>query len=325
LAISAKNIPERARKVKFDFPAENRYIFGPAVSISRAELNTFDGRVHSLTRGPQEASGEDKQQQDRLRAAGEIPRHIAIIMDGNGRWAKQRGLPRIAGHREGVESVRDIVETCGQLGVEYLTLYTFSTENWKRPQEEVSLLMRLLLTALRDETDRLYSNNVRVCTIGDIAALPKEVQAELRDAGVKTAENTGLTLLLALSYSGRWDLTEAVRAIAREVAGGQITPDGITEATVASHLQTFDAPDPDLLVRTSGELRLSNFLLWQLAYTEMYITPKFWPAFRRPDLYEAIAAYQGRERRFGMVSEQVQKAGKIQGSLSRILKSVVGP
>ena len=305
-------------------PKTVTFLFQPSPFLERNK-NIFDGRVHSLTRGPKEASGEDKEQQDRLRKSGEIPRHIAVIMDGNGRWAKQRGLPRIAGHREGVESVRDIVEACGQLGVEYLTLYTFSTENWKRPQEEVSLLMRLLLTALRDETDRLHSNNVRVRTIGEISALPDEVQAELRDAGVKTSENTGLTLMLALSYSGRWDLTEAVKSVARKVAEGQLSPNDITEATVAGHLQTFNAPDPDLLVRTSGELRLSNFLLWQLAYTEMYITPKFWPAFRRPDLYEAITAYQGRERRFGMVSEQVQQPDKTKGSFRRFFKSVVGP
>jgi undecaprenyl diphosphate synthase len=278
-----------------------------------------------LTRGPREASGEDKKEQQRLRAGVKIPRHIAIIMDGNGRWAKKRGLPRIAGHREGVESVRDIVEACGQLGVEYLTLYTFSTENWKRPQEEVSLLMRLLLTALRDETDRLYSNNVRVRTIGDIRALPEEVQAELRDAGAKTAENTGLTLMLALSYSGRWELTEAVKAIAQKVADGTIQPAEITEATIAGHLTTADAPDPDLLIRTSGEFRLSNFLLWQLAYTEIYITPKFWPGFRRADLYEAIVSYNGRERRFGMVTEQLQKSDKKKRSFIKILKSVVGP
>jgi undecaprenyl diphosphate synthase len=278
-----------------------------------------------LTRGPREASGDDKKEQDRLRAGAKIPRHIAIIMDGNGRWAKKRGLPRIAGHREGVESVRDIVEACGQLGVEYLTLYTFSTENWKRPQEEVSLLMRLLLTALRDVTDRLYSNNVRVRTIGDVGALPEELQAELRDACAKTAENKGLTLMLALSYSGRWEITEAVKAIAQKAADGKLVPGEITEATVAGHLMTSDAPDPDLLVRTSGELRLSNFLLWQLAYTEIYITPKFWPAFRRADLYEAIVAYHGRERRFGMVSEQVQKPDQKKRGLIRILKSVVGP
>ena len=305
-------------------PKTVTFFFQPS-SILRRNTTTFDGRVHSLIRGPREASGEDKKHQEHLRTSGEIPRHIAIIMDGNGRWAKRRGLPRIAGHREGVESVRDIVEVCGQLGVEYLTLYTFSTENWKRPQEEVSMLMRLLLTALRDETDRLYSANVRVRTIGDIRALPEEVQAELRDAGAKTAENSGLTLMLALSYSGRWELTEAVKAIAHKVAEGQLLPADITEATVTGHLQTHEAPDPDLLVRTSGEFRLSNFLLWQLAYTELYITPKFWPAFRRPDLYEAVVAYQSRERRFGLVSEQVQQPKKKKGSLSRILKSVVGP
>ena len=305
-------------------PKTVTFLFQLSVIFER-DTSTFDGRAYSLTRGPQEATGNDKKEQERLRASGVIPRHIAIIMDGNGRWAKKRGLPRIAGHREGVESVRDIVEVCGQLGVEFLTLYTFSTENWKRPQEEVSLLMRLLLTALRDETDRLYSNNVRVRTIGDIGALPVEVQAELSDAGAKTGENTGLTLMLALSYSGRWEIAQAVKSIARKVAEGQLNPADITEATVTAHLSTAETPDPDLLVRTSGELRLSNFLLWQLAYTELYVTPKFWPGFRRPDLYEAIAAYQQRERRFGMVSEQVASAKKSRGSLSQILKSVVGP
>ena len=215
-------------------------------------------------------------------------------------------LPRIAGHREGVESVRDCVEACGQLGVQYLTLYAFSTENWKRPKDEVSLLMRLLLTALRDETDRLHKNNVRLRTIGDTDALPAEVQAELSEAATRTAENTGLTLTLALSYSGRWEITRAVRAIAHDVRNGVVQPDEITEQCITRYLATADTPDPDLLIRTSGELRLSNFLLWQLAYTELYITPGYWPAFRRNDLYAAIDAYQNRERRFGMVSEQVQ-------------------
>jgi undecaprenyl diphosphate synthase len=278
-----------------------------------------------LARGPREASGADLREQVRLRAAGEIPKHIAVIMDGNGRWAKQRGLPRIAGHREGVESVRDCVEACGQLGVQYLTLYAFSTENWKRPQDEVSLLMRLLLTALRDETDRLHRNNVRLRTIGDSEAMPKEVQAELNDAAQRTAENTGLTLTLALSYSGRWEITRAMRAIARDVQAGTVRPDEITEQSITRYLATADTPDPDLLIRTSGELRLSNFLLWQLAYTEIYITPGYWPVFRRNDLYAAIDAYQNRERRFGMVSEQVQDPQNQDPAIKRILKSVAGP
>lgn len=264
-------------------------------------------------------------EQERLRAAGEIPRHIAVIMDGNGRWAKQRGLPRIAGHREGVESVRDCVEACGQLGVRYLTLYAFSTENWKRPKDEVSLLMRLLLTALRDETDKLHRHNVRLRTIGDTEALPDEVRTQLDEAAVRTAGNTGLTLTLALSYSGRWEITRAVQAIARDVRDGTIDPESITEQCITRYLTTADTPDPDLLIRTSGELRLSNFLLWQLAYTELYMTPGYWPAFRRNDLYAAIEAYQNRERRFGMVSEQVQKSQDTQPTIKRILKSVAGP
>ena len=246
-------------------------------------------------------------------------------MDGNGRWAKQRGLPRIAGHSEGVESVRDAVEACGQLGVRDLTLYAFSTENWKRPQEEVSLLMRLLLKALKDETDRLHTNNVRIQAIGDIGVLPREVQEELCDDTRKTKENTGLRLTLALSYSGRWDLTNAVRKVVDDVRDKRITPDQITETLVSESLSTAGTPDPDLLIRTSGEMRISNFLLWQLAYTEIVISPKFWPAFRRGDLYEAIREYQRRERRFGMVSEQLQGPGERDGYFTRIIRSVTGP
>lgn len=247
-------------------------------------------------------------------------------MDGNGRWAKQRGMPRIAGHAEGVESVRDTVEVCGQLGVQYLTLYAFSTENWKRPQEEVSLLMRLLLKALRDETDRLHTNNVRLKAIGDIAVLPKAVQNELLEGIQKTGNNTGLTLVLALSYSGRWDITEAVKRIVRDVANGDLQEDQITEALVGCYLTTESMPDPDLLIRTSGEFRVSNFLLWQLAYTEIYITPKYWPSFRRDELYAAIRDYQRRERRFGMVSEQVRHNHPgDKNHLKSLIKSVTGP
>ncbi len=248
----------------------------------------------------------DNELQARLKQSGEIPAHIAVIMDGNGRWATKRGLPRIAGHSEGVESVRDIVEACGQLGVRYLTLYAFSTENWKRPKDEVSMLMRLLMRALRDETDRLHRNNVRVNTIGDTAALPREVQAELRDAIEKTKNNSGLNLLLALSYSGRWDLVQAVRRIGEEVGSGRLHPSAIDESTITQALSTTSVPDPDLLIRTSGELRISNFLLWQLAYSEIYISPSYWPDFRRKELYAAITDFQRRERRFGMVSEQVR-------------------
>jgi undecaprenyl diphosphate synthase len=250
---------------------------------------------------------EDKKIQEQLKHRGPVPIHIAIIMDGNGRWAKERGLHRVAGHRQGVNSVRDIVEACGQLGVKYLTLYAFSTENWKRPKEEVSTLMRLLLKALRDETDRLHRNNVRLTCIGEIETLPREVQNELFDAMEKTRNNTGLTLNLALSYSGRWDLASAMRRIAEEVRDNRLDLETITEQTVSKYLATSEMPDPDLLIRTSGEYRISNFLLWQLAYSEFYISERYWPQFRRRDLYEAIQNFQGRERRFGMVSEQLRK------------------
>jgi len=278
-----------------------------------------------LGKGPEQATGKDRAEQQKLRSGGEIPRHIAIIMDGNGRWAKKRGLPRIAGHTEGVESVRDTVEACGQLGVQYLTLYAFSTENWKRPQEEVSLLMRLLLKALKDETDRLHTNNVRIQAVGEIAALPQEVQNELLEDIQKTKDNTGLTLVLALSYSGRWDLTRAVKRIVHAAAERRISEQEISESLVASFLSTAGIPDPDLLIRTSGEFRISNFLLWQLAYTEISITTKYWPGFRRDELYAAIRDYQKRERRFGMVSEQVRPAPSEDVRVGRLYKSVTGP
>jgi len=252
---------------------------------------------------------EDKKIQDLLRQQGPIPDHIAIIMDGNGRWAKERGLHRVAGHREGVNSVRDIVEVCGQLGVKYLTIYAFSTENWRRPKEEVSTLMRLLLRALRDETDRLHENNVRLTCIGDIETLPRQVQAELHEAIEKTKGNTGLTLNLALSYSGRWDIANAARKLAEDIEVGNLKPENVNEKTFSSYLSTNKIPDPDLMIRTSGEFRLSNFLLWELAYTEIYISDRYWPDFRRNDLYEAIRNFQRRERRFGMVSEQLRKNG----------------
>ena len=275
------------------------------------------------TRGIKRTRDEDIKIQAQLKQTGNIPNHIAIIMDGNGRWAKKRSLPRIAGHKEGVESVRDIVEICGQLGVNYLTLYAFSTENWKRPKQEVSLLMRLLMRALRDETDKLHEKNVRVHTIGDIAALPQEVQDELLDAIEKTKHNTGLNLLLALSYSGRWDLINAVKQIASEVKKGNLKIEHINDQIVSQHLSTKDIPEPDLLVRTSGELRISNFLLWQLAYSEIYISEVLWPDFRRGELYKAISDYQKRERRFGMVSEQLKQA-KHKVNYVGLLKHVSG-
>ncbi|HEY9166491.1 MAG TPA: isoprenyl transferase [Candidatus Kryptonia bacterium] len=255
---------------------------------------------------------DDRRLQENLKASGSIPEHIAIIMDGNGRWAKQRGLPRAAGHREGVSSVRDIVEACGQLGVKHLTLYAFSTENWKRPEQEVSTIMRLLVKVLRDETDKLHENNVRLTFIGDVDSLPLGVRRELYDGLEKTRNNTGLNLNLALSYSGRWDIAEAVRKIASDVLNGKISIEGISESLIGNYLTTAGIPDPDLLIRTSGELRISNFLLYQLAYTEIFISKVYWPEFRRRHLYDAIGDFQKRERRFGLVSEQVKHVQTIQ-------------
>lgn len=269
-------------------------------------------------------AGQDKKLQERLQKNGRIPKHIAVIMDGNGRWAKKRALPRVAGHHEGVNSVRDIVEACGQLGVTYLTLYTFSTENWNRPKDEVSILMRLLVSSLRDERDRLHNNNVRVKTIGDFASLPQNVQDEFLDAIELTKNNTGLTLVLALSYSGRWDITNGMKRIAEEVKAGKLHPDSITDEIISQNLATKNIPDPDLLIRTSGELRISNFLLWQLAYSEMYVTDILWPDFRHNELYEAIESYQSRERRFGKVSEQLEIPSNATSKnyVRRLLKSV---
>jgi undecaprenyl diphosphate synthase len=279
-----------------------------------------------LAKAAARPASQDKKLQERLQKHGNIPGHIAVIMDGNGRWAKKRSLPRVAGHHEGVNSVRDIVETCAQIGVRYLTLYTFSTENWNRPKEEVSILMRLLVSSLRDERDRLHNNNVRVKTIGDFASLPQDAQDEFLDAIELTKNNTGLTLVLALSYSGRWDITSGMKRIAEQVKAGKISPDDITDHLISKNLATRDIPDPDLLIRTSGELRISNFLLWQLAYSEMYVTDVLWPDFRRNELYAAIESYQSRERRFGKVSEQVGSSSKSTSKnyMRRLLKSVSG-
>jgi len=252
-------------------------------------------------------SESDAKLQKELKDSGEIPVHIAIIMDGNGRWARKRGLPRAAGHKTGVESVRDIVEACSQLGVKYLTLYTFSTENWKRPKEEVSTLMRILLRSLKNETDELHNNDVKLTTIGDISSLPEQVQVQLEEAMEKTRYNKRMTLNLALSYSGRWEIIEAVRSIAENLQKGVLNISDINEQLIADQLTTKSMPDPDLLIRTSGEFRVSNFLLWQIAYTEFYISGSLWPDFRRKQLYEAIRNFQGRERRFGKVSEQLKK------------------
>lgn len=248
---------------------------------------------------------DEKALEQIIRANGKIPQHIAIIMDGNGRWAKQRSRDRVDGHREGINSVREVVRACGELGVKYLTLYTFSTENWNRPKGEVSALMALLLKTIREEVDDLQRNNVRLMTIGRLKDLPMLARLGMEQAIELLRHNTGLTLVLALSYSSRREIADAMRAIARKIKTGELAEEDINEALISSHLDTAAIPDPDLLVRTSGELRVSNFLLWQLAYTEIYVTNVLWPDFRRTALYEAVLAFQKRERRFGMVSEQI--------------------
>ncbi|MBX2944401.1 MAG: isoprenyl transferase [Cyclobacteriaceae bacterium] len=234
-----------------------------------------------------------------------LPRHIAVIMDGNGRWAKKKGAMRIFGHRNAVKAVRDITEGCGELGIEYLTLYAFSTENWARPKEEVDGLMELLVNTLKEEINTLMENRVKLITIGQTSHLPETCQNNLAWAVNMTKNNTGLTVVLALSYSGRWEITQAVKALADDVQKGKIDTASISESLVEKYLQTAGIPDPELLIRTSGEMRISNFLLWQIAYTELYISPTLWPDFRKENLYEAIWSYQQRERRFGKTSEQL--------------------
>jgi len=251
---------------------------------------------------------ENKHKQ--VTAGGVIPQHIAIIMDGNGRWAKERNLPRIYGHNEGINSVREVTRECGQLGVKVLTLYTFSVENWRRPRREVSALMNLLLETIRKEVDELNQNNVRLTMIGRVADIPPQPLQGLQEGVAKTRHNTGLNLNLALSYGGRQEIIDAVRGISRQVKQGKLQPEQIDEALFSSHLYTAGKPDPDLLIRTSGELRISNFLLWQLAYTEIYITPVYWPDFRQRELLDAILDYQRRERRFGKTSEQLKDKHK---------------
>lgn len=236
-----------------------------------------------------------------------LPKHIAVIMDGNGRWAKERGKPRIFGHQSAIQSVRDVTEACAELGVSYLTLYAFSTENWNRPLDEVNGLMKLLGQTIRSEVATLKKNNIRLNFIGALEQLPNDMLRMIQGAMNDTKDCTGMMLNIALSYSGRWDLTEAVRKIAVEAKEGRMLPEAITQATVGDHLATAGMPDPELLIRTSGELRISNFLLWQLAYAEFYFTNKYWPDFRKDDLFEAVLDFQHRERRFGKTSEQVKK------------------
>lgn len=252
----------------------------------------------------------DDKIQEELKKNGNIPTHIAIIMDGNGRWAKQRGLPRVAGHKRGVDTVKVIVEACAELGVKYLTLYTFSTENWNRPKDEVSTLMKLLLKSLKDRVDELCENDIRLTTIGDINALPNVVQKQLLEDIERTKNNKKMVLNLALSYSGRWEIVKGIKKLCDAVKNNKFDMDDLDEKSFAQFLESNDIPDPDLVIRTSGEFRVSNFLLWQIAYSEFVITDVYWPDFDRQQLYQAIRQFQKRERRFGKVSEQVKKEKK---------------
>jgi undecaprenyl diphosphate synthase len=238
-----------------------------------------------------------------------LPEHVAIIMDGNGRWARQRGKPRTFGHKHGVTSVRETTEAAAELGVKYLTLYAFSTENWNRPRIEIDALMHLLLQSIKGETKNLNKNNIKLRTIGDIGSLPVSIQKKLNKACASTDGNTQMTLTLALSYSARSEIVEASRSIAASVNRGEIALDDIDVDMFKSALSTADIPDPELLIRTSDEYRISNFLLWQIAYAELYFTPTLWPDFRKEDLYQAILDYQQRERRFGKTSDQIKKKG----------------
>ena len=236
-----------------------------------------------------------------LEAKASLPQHVAVIMDGNGRWAKQRGLPRIEGHRQGAESARTIIRTAGELGIKYLTLYAFSAENWNRPKDEVDALMKYLIHYLKTETPELNKNNVRLEVIGQIYRLPENVQEHLKKSMATLSRNNGLTLVMALSYGSRIEIVDAVRGIAEQVKRGRLDPADITEQVFAQHLYTRNIPDPDLLIRTSGEMRVSNFLLWQISYAELVITPTLWPDFRKPQFHEALEEYARRHRRFGGV------------------------
>jgi undecaprenyl diphosphate synthase len=232
-------------------------------------------------------------------AKANLPKHVAVIMDGNGRWAKQRHLPRVEGHRAGAESARVIIRTAGELGIKYLTLYAFSAENWNRPKDEVDALMKYLIHYLKSETPELNKNNVRLEVIGQIYRLPENVQEHLKKSIATLSRNNGLTLVMALSYGSRIEIVEAVRNIAEKVKQGKLDPGDINEKVISEHLWTRNVPDPDLLIRTSGEMRISNFLLWQISYTELLVTPTFWPDFRKPQFFEALEEYTRRHRRFG--------------------------
>jgi undecaprenyl diphosphate synthase len=234
-----------------------------------------------------------------------LPKHLAVIMDGNGRWAKEKGKLRVFGHQNGVIAVRDTVEGAVQLGIKYLTLYAFSTENWNRPKLEVMALMELLVSTISKETKTLMDNGVRLNAIGNLKSLPERCLRQLEEAIERTSQNTNCTLTLALSYSSRWEITEAAKEIATKVKNGELNLEDISEDVFASHLNTKGIPDPELMIRTSGEHRISNYMLWQIAYSELYFTSKLWPDFRREDLFEAVIDFQKRERRFGMISEQL--------------------
>ncbi|MFC2115243.1 isoprenyl transferase [Bacteroidota bacterium] len=242
-----------------------------------------------------------KEQVDR----GKLPKHIAIIMDGNGRWAKRKGNERIFGHKNGVKAVRDTVEAAAELGISFLTLYAFSTENWNRPRTEIDALMTLLVSSLDKETKTLMDNNIRLLVIGDLLSLPTKVRNYLQRTIDKTSGNTGMNLVLALSYSSRWEILDAVKSIGKKIEAGELSAKELTCDNIKEFLQTKNIPDPELLIRTSGEFRVSNFLLWQIAYSELYFTDTLWPDFTKDDLYAAICDYQRRERRFGKISEQV--------------------
>lgn len=240
-----------------------------------------------------------------------MPQHIAIIMDGNGRWAKKKGQQRFFGHRKAMKSIRETLEACGHWGIKYLTLYGFSTENWNRPRLEVNAIMQVITQALQNEQKNLMKNNVRLHVIGDPTRLPKNCQRELQSVMEATANNTALHFTLALSYSGRWEITQAVRNIAQQVKEGKLEPEDINETVLSQYLSTAEHPDPELMIRTSGESRLSNFLLWQLAYAELFFTPVLWPDFRREHLEEALLSYQQRERRFGKTGEQLAEGQQV--------------
>ena len=248
-----------------------------------------------------------KDVEDSIIDKNNIPKHIAIIMDGNGRWAKAHSLPRIAGHKEGIVSVRAITKICGDIGVKHLSLYTFSSENWRRPKNEVKALMRLLLLTIRREIKDLNKNNVRLTTIGNMGDLPDDARKGMEEGLKITEKNSGLNLILALSYGGRQEILKMVQSIARKALNGEIEPEKISEDNIVNELDTAKIPDPDLLIRTGGELRISNFLLWQIAYSEIYVTDIYWPEFREKELLDAVAEFQARERRFGHISEQLDE------------------